>query len=430
MLKREFLKSSILAASLTLAAGFAPAMAQEKPQIWTYWTSGAEAAALDALMKVASSEYKDAALMHRAISGNTAEMRQALQVAFLGGNPPAIYQSGMAQELKSFVDGGRLAPIDDVWQAIGGDKNIPEGIKKVVSVDGKVYAVPLNVHIVSNVFYNKKTFEKLGLTPPKTWDEFIKVADALKKSGTQALADAGGPGWTLYNAYPAILSTLGKDGYYKLASGELAFNSPEMHKAMQLFADTYAKNYMKDWSGYTWSTAADQFVKGNVAMYQMGDWVSSYFKDAGLKPGVDYDFFPAPTGMSSAIVQLDVLALTANDNATVTAAGKDFLKAAGSPAGQEAFNIKKGSVAANQSAPSEKYDAYGKQAFENLTVATKENNVIPNLKNLLPVQLGDEFGNQIVAYAQKPSPEALDTMLNALEEMRQELLPQNVFVKW
>lgn len=41
-----------------------------------------------------------------------------------------------------------------------------------------------------------------------------------------------------------------------------------------------------------------------------------------------------------------------------------------------------------------------------------------------------EFGNQIVAYAQKPSPEALDAMLNTLEDMRQKLLPQNVFVKW
>ncbi|WP_316858665.1 extracellular solute-binding protein [uncultured Cohaesibacter sp.] len=430
MLRRTFLASSLVALGLSVGALTPPVIAQEKPQIWSYWTSGAEADALSALMNTAKADNKEADLVHRPISGSAAEMRQALQVAFLGGNPPAVFQSGMALELKSFVDSGRLASIDDVWAEIKGAENFAPGITKTVMVDGKVYGIPLNVHIINNVFYNKKIFAKLGLTPPKTWEEFKAVAKTLKDNGIQPLANASGPAWTLYNTFPAILSVLGDEGFYKLASGDMAFNGPEMHKAMQLFTDTYVANYMKNWSGYTWSTAADQFVKGNVAMYQMGDWLSSYLKDAGMKPGEDYDFFPAPSGKNQVVVQLDVLAFTSTGDDAAQKAGKAFLKVSGSPDGQLAFNLKKGSIAPNKTASADKYDAYGKQAFENLKTATADNEVIPNLKKLLPVQLGAEFGNQIVAYSQNPTPEALDEMLNLLEDMHKDMIDQNAFVKW
>lgn len=426
---KKLLNRTLKIAGLTLAICSTSVYAEDKPQLWSYWTSGEEAAARDALLSVAKSQNKNAELGHREITGAAPEMRQALQIALLGGKPPAVYQSSVGQELKSFADAGRLAPVDDVWKAIDGDNVFPEGIQRVVSFDGHHYAIPLNVHVFNNVFYNKRIFNRLGLTPPRTWEEFEALSATLKKQGIQPLANAGGI-WTLCTAYSTILSALGKEGYYKLASGELAFNSKEMHKAIEIFTRVYANNYMKNWSGYTWSSAGDQFIKNNVAMYQAGDWVSSYFKSAGLKPGIDYDFFPAPAGIKTTIVQLDVLALTAGNSDAFTAAGKSFLKVAGSPAGQEAFNLRKGSVAANQLTPSDRYDYYSGKTFSNLNEANKDNNVVAGLQSLFPAQLGSEFAAQIATYAQNPSPQAADKMLNDLEELRKELVTQNVFVKW
>lgn len=428
MLRRTFTSLSLAALVAGTALSAAPSYAQQAPEIWTYWASGAEANALQALTDVANAEHPDTLLGSRVITGNTAEMRAALQTSFLGGNPPAVYQSGMAQELKSFVDAGRLAAIDDVFADVDGAANFPDGVKRVITFDDHVYGIPLNIHLVSNVFYNKKIFDELGLVPPTNAEEFQTVGQALRDAGYQALGNAGGPGWTMYTTYPFLYAALGADDYYALGSGEIPFTDPRIKEALQSFTDTYVANFMKDWTGYSWSDTGAQFAEGKVAMYEMGDWLSAYLADAGMVAGEDFDSFPAPGLDGAVIIQMDLLALTAQENEAATLAGKNFLRSAAGPAGQEAFNLKKGSVAANLAAPDDQYGVYSKGAFAQ--VAAAGDNVLPNLKNLLPVQLGDEFGNQIVAYAQNPSPEALDTMLEVLESARQAAEAEGQFVKW
>jgi glucose/mannose transport system substrate-binding protein len=398
--------------------------------IWTYWRTGAELKAINALMAVSNKQFPDTPIQQRAIAGNVNEMRQALQVGFLGGNPPAAWQSDQGMELKTFVDSGRVACIDDIWKEIDGDHIFPKGVQRVVSVNGKHYGIPLDMHTISNIFYNKKIFAALHLSPPTTWQEFAAVSEAIRKAGYQVLANGSGPTWTLYNLYAPLISTVGVDGYYKLASGQLAFTDPKVREAFQQFTDFYAANYMKNWSGYNWASAADQFVQGKVAMYPMGDWLSAYLKDKGMKPGIDYDFFPAPGLDGATIVQVDVIARAATNNAKKAKAGEHFLLAAASVDGQKAFNSRKGSIAANLMVSDDSYDANGRKTYAEIQASNKRNLVLANLKNLLPVSLGDELGTQISAYAQSPTPQALDRMLQLLEKQRQELLSEKAFIVW
>lgn len=414
----------------TCAFAAAPAQAAAASEVWTYWGSGTELTAIDGLMAVANKTYPDTPIKQRAISGSTTEMRQALQVGFMGGNIPAAWQSALGQELKNFVDSGRLAPVDDIWQQVNGDKIFPQGLARVVTFNGKHYGIPLNMHTVSNVFYNKHIFDKLQLTPPKTWEEYAAVSKALKGAGYQVLANAGGNNWTAYNLYAPLVSTLGTAGYYRLASGDLPFNSPDVHKAFALFTEMYAKNYMKNWSGYTWSSAADQLVQGKVAMYQMGDWLAAYLKDKGMTPGTDFDFFPAPGLDGATVVQVDVMARADTGDKVKNRAGQNFLLAAASAEGQRAFNGPKGSVAANMTVDDGIYDIIGKKTWREVQQSNQQNKVLPNFKFLLPVELGEELGNQMAAYAQNPGPQALDTMLNALEQLRLTLKEEGKFVKW
>ncbi|TCV97939.1 ABC transporter substrate-binding protein [Biostraticola tofi] len=429
------MKPGITLAAATLitvcASGIAQAQSAPTSEVWTYWGSGSELAAINGLMAVSNKMYPETPIKQRSISGSTTEMRQALQVGFLGGNIPAVWQSALGQELKNFVDSGRLAPVDDIWQQVKGDSLFPKGLARVVTFNGKHYGIPLNMHTVSNIFYNKQIFDKLHLTPPKSWEEYSAVSKALKNAGYEVLANAGGNNWTAYNLYAPLVSTLGSDGYYRLASGDMPFNSPEVRKAFVLFTEMYAKNYMKDWSGYTWSSAADRLVQGKVAMYQMGDWVAAYLKEKGMQPGIDFNFFPAPGLSGATVVQVDVLARAETGNAIKNQAGKNFLLAAASAEGQRAFNGPKGSVTANMTVDDSIYDTIGKKTWGELQQSNQLQKVLPNFKFLLPVELSEELGNQIAAYAQNPSPEGLDAMLNSLEQQRQTLKKdEGVFVKW
>lgn len=222
---------------------------------------------------------------------------------------------------------------------------------------------------------------------------------------------------------------LGIDSYYKLAAGQIPFDGPEFRKALRLYGDTYAKHYEKNWGGKTWPQGGDDVVAGRAAMYQMGDWISAYFKDLNWTPGKDYDFFPAPGIGSAVLIQVDAIAAPSG-NAACHAASDNFMKVAGSPDGQVAFNTHKGSLAANLKTPSDFYDENGKKEFGLAQVAEKDDAVVPNLVFLLPTDLGSELGVQLERFAADPSDATLDSVVKKLEPMRAAEKAQNAFVSW
>ena len=343
---RMMKRAAALAVATMLLAPVA--QAAETNEIWTYWGAGSEQAAIDALIAELNKEFPNSPITHKIVTGNNAEMRQALQLAFLGGNPPVAYQSGMGLDLKSFVDGGRLASIEDVWADVKGDDVFPPGLQRALKFDGKPYGIPVNMAVISNVFYNKKIFAELGITPPTTWEEFDAAAAKIKAAGYAGARRCRRSGLEPVQFLRAArLDASASTAISSSAAAIWRSTRPRCTRLFELYTNSFAKNYMADWTGYKWTETADQFAQGKVGMYMNGDWTSAYLKEKGMKPGEDYDFFPAPGTGGAAIIQVDVVALTAGASPAATAAGKDFLRAAAGTAGQAAFNEHKGSVAAN-----------------------------------------------------------------------------------
>src|SRR5690606_7042544 len=147
------------------------AHAQDASQVWHYWGGGAELAAVEALLAVANEQSPQTPIVGQDFPGSAIELRRQLQTALLGGTPPAAYQSSMGYELKTFADAGQLRDISAVWNDFGGDRIFPAGLQRVMKVDGVPYAVPLNMHAISNIFYNKALVDELGIEIPTTFEE-------------------------------------------------------------------------------------------------------------------------------------------------------------------------------------------------------------------------------------------------------------------
>lgn len=422
------LRAAVFASTSAMAMA-SSAMAQEASPIWHYWGAGAELQAIESVIQLDNKEYPDTPVVGQVIPGNTVELRRQLQTALLGGTPPAAYQSAMGYEIKTFVDADQLQPLDDIWKEVKGDKIFPTGLQRVMKIDGVPYAIPLNMATISNIFYNKKTFDENGWKAPTSFDELKALCDKIKSTGKACLANAGGPFWSLYNFYAPLLSVIGVDGYFNLASGKLAFDSPEFRKALTLYGDVYAKNYINNWGGKTWAQGGDDVVAGRAVMYQMGDWVSGYFKDVKWTPGTDYDFFPAPGVGKAVLIQVDAIATPKGTEAT-SAAAKNFLKTAASVEGQSGFNKFKGSVAANLQTPNDIYDFVGKKTSTQLQAASADNAVVPNLFFLLPTELGTELGVQLEKFAADPSEATMESVVSTLEGLRTQAQAQNEFVTW
>jgi glucose/mannose transport system substrate-binding protein len=135
-----------------------------------------------------------------------------------------------------------------------------------------------------------------------------------------------------------LIATLGADGYRGLWTGDTAWTDAKVTQALEDFKKTmsYAN---EDHAGLTWSEAAQYIVDGKGAMQIMGDWEAGFF--ASVKYG-DYGWAPVPgtDGIFDALADSFALPKNAPDNDNAVA----WLKVAGSKAGQEAFNPKKGSI--------------------------------------------------------------------------------------
>ncbi|WP_047453015.1 ABC transporter substrate-binding protein [Rhizobium rhizogenes] len=74
--------------------------------------------------------------------------------------------------------------------------NVNESFKAVVRADGKVYGVPFGTAQGGGIFYNRKIYQELGLSVPKTWAEFMANNAKVKAAGKVAVAQTYRDTWT------------------------------------------------------------------------------------------------------------------------------------------------------------------------------------------------------------------------------------------
>ena len=51
-------------------------------------------------------------------------------------------------------------------------KNVDDAFKQTVAQNGQVFGVPSQTAMGGGILYNKKVYKQLGLSVPKTWDQF------------------------------------------------------------------------------------------------------------------------------------------------------------------------------------------------------------------------------------------------------------------
>src|SRR5262249_19874146 len=151
-----------------------------------------------------------------------------------------------------------------------------------------------NIHRSNMLWYNKKVFDQNGLTPPKTLDDFYKVAEALKAKNITPLAVGGKDKFETPHLFESVLlATYGADDYPKLFKDTKMWADPRTAQAIQTLNKMlgYANS---DRSSLGWSDAAQKVLDGSAAMTIMGDWTEGYFISKGAKPNTDFGWVAAP----------------------------------------------------------------------------------------------------------------------------------------
>ncbi|MBC7738915.1 MAG: extracellular solute-binding protein [Candidatus Saccharibacteria bacterium] len=164
-----------------------------------------------------------------------------------------------------------LADLTDLpWQA-----NIVDSFKPVVTApDQTVRGVPFGAAMGGGVYYNRKVYEELGLTVPKTWADFMANNEKVKAAGKVAVATTFGDTWTsqlfvlgdFYNVQ-AEVPTFAAD--YTANKAKYA-TTPAAMRSFQYLEDVFKGGYVnKDFGVAKFEDGMRMVATGEAAHYPM-----------------------------------------------------------------------------------------------------------------------------------------------------------------
>lgn len=324
-----------------------------------WWTSAGEFAAINAVYTLYKQQYPGVEVIHAGVAGGGGvNFKGATLTKLQGGDPYDVFQLHAGLEVAQYDPEKYLQPVEDIINA-GEGTVLPDSLKTLLTYKGHMWTVPMNVHHGNVLWVNKKLFADNGLTPPTTWDEFFKVADAFKAKGIVAFGMGGAEGWEQsFTMEDILIATLGGQGFADLWTGKMSWKDPKVADALNTYKKllTYTNS---DRDALSWDQAAKLVINGQAAMNIMGDWADGEFI-AAKKTAADYTGIPSPGNKGVFLAVIDGFGLpkasTNHENAV------NFLKLVTTKEAQVAFNIKKGSICARTDCDYAQFDDYLKSS--------------------------------------------------------------------
>jgi raffinose/stachyose/melibiose transport system substrate-binding protein len=261
--------------ALSLAFAFtAAALAQTALSFWSWRTE--DVAAYETFIAAFEAENPDVRVTFTPYL-NT-EYNTIVSTALQGGGGPDIVHLRAYGGMEPLANAGLIVRLDDKVPALADfDPGILLGATN--RADGGVYGVPFALQTVQ-VLYNEAMFERLGLSEPTTWAEFLALGDALKAAGVYALANGAKDPWTIETLSGAVAPTFyGCTPFFQeITAGETDFTDGRYVGALERMVALrpyLADNYMG--VGYTDMQTLFAFEQAGMLIggsYELGNMAS------------------------------------------------------------------------------------------------------------------------------------------------------------
>jgi alpha-glucoside transport system substrate-binding protein len=241
------------------------------------------------------------------------EFEQLIVTDIRSGSAPnvAVFpQPGLAADLAA--EGG-LVPLGDNladWMGANygaGPSWVALGTYADEAGRDQFFAFAYKVDVKSLVWYKPEAFEDAGYEVPGTMEELVSLSDQIVSDGNTpwciGIESGGATGWTATDWMEDImLRTASPEDYDRWVTNDLAFNSPEVKNAMEVFG-SFAKNddYVAGGAASVASTFFGDSPKGlfttppQCMLHRQASFIPSFFPDKGeeLNRG-EVDFFYLP----------------------------------------------------------------------------------------------------------------------------------------
>jgi raffinose/stachyose/melibiose transport system substrate-binding protein len=222
-----------------------------------------------------------------------------LKVAIGAGDAPDIFHNWGGGPLKEYIDSGAVHSMESIKADLA-QRYIPAAFDPA-TFDGTTYGAPYAGLTGVYFWYRKDVWAKYNLTPPKTQEELVKVAETLKANGIIPIALANKTKWPGSFYYMYLADRLGGSDLFLNAlyrKGGVKFTDPSYVRAGDLLQQLVRADYFpKGFNGLDYDTGQSRTLlyTGRAGMMMMGSWLISSAKTESPETAAQLDFFPFPT---------------------------------------------------------------------------------------------------------------------------------------
>lgn len=225
--------------------------------------------------------------------------------------------------------------------------NVVESFLPTVSQDGQVFGVPTGTALGGGILYNKKVYEDLGLSVPKTWEEFEANNEKIKEAGIAPVGATYGDTWTsqlfvLADYHNVAQANPNFAADYTANKAKYA-TIPEAMAGFQHLQEGFEKDwYQQDFATTKFEQGLKMLADGEFVHYPMLSFALSTIAINWPDKVNDIGFFAQPGADASkngATIWMPAGTYIPKTSKNIDAA-KDFLAFIASPEGVDAINAK------------------------------------------------------------------------------------------
>ena len=264
-------------------------------KIMTYYSTDGQAEAMSGFFKYFQSLYPNIKIEN--INPGEGETFRTKQRQAMAAGTVDLISMQAGSRVNAFAREGVALDITSMWDSNNYDKLGYRICREIATYEGRIYTVPLMTYLYG-VTYPKEMFSRLGLRPPKTWNDFLEVCQKLKDNGITPFAIGLKDQWPITFLWDFLIErTAGKEFVERLYNGKESWTDPKVFAAAELLKQLADKGYFIDGAAsYDHNGAFKLLAEGKASMWVGGDWAWQGMVSLGFKgPGQDLDWFEFPT---------------------------------------------------------------------------------------------------------------------------------------
>ncbi len=217
------------------------------------------------------------------VTANLTADHQKINLPGMQGNP-AEYTSAIIanSSIVALMNEDVIRPLDDLIAKHGQD--IPKN--QLITINGKVMAVAFMAN-AQHLTYRKDVLADLGVEPPKSYEDMLAAAEAVRAAGVSEypLGGAYAAGWNLAQEF--VNMYIGHGGeFYQSGTAQPSINNEQGVAALNMMKSL--SEYMNpDFLTHDSNATGAEMEAGNVIMMNMwGSRIGNLQDDEGAPPEI------------------------------------------------------------------------------------------------------------------------------------------------